>query len=76
MFGKQSCAQTFWPRVRRQRRSQDGGVVFPTSRVGEAEEVAGAVLFLASDEAAFITGSDLSVDGGQLAGPADYPSEG
>ena len=33
-------------------------------RMGEADEVAKAMLFLASDEASFITGIDLFVDGG------------
>lgn len=41
----------------------------PLGRVGEPEEVARAVLFLASDEAAFITGVALPVDGGFDAGP-------
>ena len=36
----------------------------PLQRVGEAEEIAYAVAFLASDEAAFITGAVLPVDGG------------
>ncbi|MEH3107014.1 MAG: SDR family oxidoreductase [Sphingomonas fennica] len=36
----------------------------PMHRMGEAEEVARAVLFLASPEASFITGIDLFVDGG------------
>jgi NAD(P)-dependent dehydrogenase (short-subunit alcohol dehydrogenase family) len=33
-------------------------------RLGEAVEVAAAILFLLSDDAAFITASDLAVDGG------------
>lgn len=36
-------------------------------RFGIAEEVAGAVLYLASDEASFVTGTTLPVDGGWLA---------
>ncbi|RKF23312.1 SDR family oxidoreductase [Altericroceibacterium spongiae] len=38
----------------------------PMGRMGKAEEVARAVLFLASDEASFITGANLCVDGGAL----------
>ncbi|MFN3685901.1 acetoacetyl-CoA reductase [Salinarimonas sp.] len=37
----------------------------PVGRLGEAEEIARAVAFLASDEAGFITGSTLSINGGQ-----------
>lgn len=36
----------------------------PLQRAGRAEDVAGAVAFLASDDAAYITGTVLSVDGG------------
>jgi len=36
----------------------------PMKRMGEPEEIAAAILFLASDEARFITGVDLFVDGG------------
>ena len=37
----------------------------PVGRLGEPEEIARAVVFLASDEAAFITGSTISANGGQ-----------
>jgi len=37
----------------------------PVGRLGEPEEVARTVVFLASDEAGFITGSTLSMNGGQ-----------
>jgi 3alpha(or 20beta)-hydroxysteroid dehydrogenase len=40
----------------------------PLARMGKPEEVAGAVLFFASDDASFCTGASLLVDGGRLAG--------
>jgi 3-oxoacyl-[acyl-carrier protein] reductase len=39
----------------------------PIGRTGTPEDVAGAFAFLASDDAAFVTGVALVVDGGQLA---------
>jgi NAD(P)-dependent dehydrogenase (short-subunit alcohol dehydrogenase family) len=39
----------------------------PVGRLGEPSEVANAILFLASDEASFVTGTILPVDGGYLA---------
>jgi NAD(P)-dependent dehydrogenase (short-subunit alcohol dehydrogenase family) len=36
----------------------------PLGRFGKPEEIAYAVRFLASDEAAFITGAEIRVDGG------------
>ncbi|WP_445504720.1 SDR family NAD(P)-dependent oxidoreductase [Microvirga sp. G4-2] len=40
----------------------------PMSRLGRPEDVASAALFLASDEATYITGENLLVDGGWMAG--------
>lgn len=45
---------------KRQRRE----IHFPTGRFGEAVEQAQAVVFLASDEASFVNGHDMVVDGG------------
>lgn len=40
----------------------------PMGRVGETEELAGPLLLLASDAGSFMTGSTITVDGGQLCG--------
>ncbi len=42
----------------------------PMGRLGRTEEVARAAVWLCSDEASFVTGTVLSVDGGRLAGGA------
>ena len=39
----------------------------PLGRVGTAEDIAYGVLYLASDEASFVTGSELVIDGGAIA---------
>ena len=57
-----------------QRRQRDPDIFervakwYPLGRIGEPEDVAGAALFLASDEAAWISGVVLPVDGGLTAG--------
>lgn len=44
----------------RERRSQ----AVPVGRIGRPEDVAQAVLFLASERSAYISGQDITVDGG------------
>lgn len=41
--------------------------MIPLGRLGEPDDLAGAVLFLASDESRWVTGSTVTVDGGYLA---------
>lgn len=41
--------------------------VHPIGRIGEPREVAGAVLWLCSDEASFVTGHQMVIDGGLMA---------
>jgi NAD(P)-dependent dehydrogenase (short-subunit alcohol dehydrogenase family) len=48
----------------------------PAGRVGTADEVASVAAFLLGPEAAFITGSDLLMDGGVIALRAGRPSIG
>ncbi|ABM16681.1 MULTISPECIES: SDR family oxidoreductase [Mycolicibacterium] len=47
-------------------RPEAGGIPIPLGRKGEASDIAEAIAFLASDRAAWITGSNLIVDGGQI----------
>ena len=45
----------------------------PMQKMGSAEDVDNAILFLASDESKYITGIELTVDGGILAGASATP---
>jgi NAD(P)-dependent dehydrogenase (short-subunit alcohol dehydrogenase family) len=40
----------------------------PLGRIGEPDDIAEAVLFLVSESASFVTGAELTVDGGQVVG--------
>jgi NAD(P)-dependent dehydrogenase (short-subunit alcohol dehydrogenase family) len=45
----------------------------PLRRFGRVEEVAAVAVLLASDEAGYITGSEVNIDGGLMAGSAAAP---
>jgi NAD(P)-dependent dehydrogenase (short-subunit alcohol dehydrogenase family) len=70
-----NCVAPCWTRTRRLEKAIEKGVVSlaeiqkrcPMGRPAEPGDVAKAVLFLASDDASFITGITLPVDGGWLA---------
>lgn len=47
----------------------------PLKRFGSPDEVAAVAIMLASDEAAYITGTEINIDGGLLAGSAATPGE-
>jgi len=60
-------ATEMWDRVVGEEMSKQIISIVPTARVGASEEIAAAVLYLASDAAKFTTGTSLVVDGGLIA---------
>jgi 3alpha(or 20beta)-hydroxysteroid dehydrogenase len=43
--------------------------VYAVPRIGEPADIGAAVAYLASEDASFVTGADLAVDGGMVLGP-------
>ena len=70
-----NCVAPCWTRTHRLEKAFKKGIITlaeiqkrcPMGRPAEPEDVAKAILFLASDDASFITGITLPVDGGWLA---------
>ncbi len=50
------------------KRMEDIVKQYPLGRIGEPEDIANAILYLASDESSFVTGINLVLDGGLLYG--------
>ena len=48
--------------------------MLPMRRIGQPGDIASAVTFLLSDEASWITGCNINVDGGRLITSLTYPS--
>ena len=58
----------------RARRAAQVAADVPMGRMGTAEEVAEAIAWLASDAAAYVTGTEIVLDGGMQAGPVIRPA--
>ncbi len=52
------------------------GMAMPMRRIGQPAEVAAAAVWLCSNQASFITGTTLAIDGGKLAGAAPFNARG
>jgi NAD(P)-dependent dehydrogenase (short-subunit alcohol dehydrogenase family) len=55
------------------KRMEESAKLYPLGRVGESEDIANAILYLASDESSFVTGINLVLDGGFLNAPGSVP---
>jgi NAD(P)-dependent dehydrogenase (short-subunit alcohol dehydrogenase family) len=55
---------------------QELATTIPLNRLAEADELADAVMFLASNESTYLTGSEIVVDGGSTGSPLGAPAHG
>ena len=58
---------------RRRPSSQQMGSHVPMRRMGGVDDIAAAVAYLASDDASYVTGQEIVVDGGFLCAPVEQP---
>jgi NAD(P)-dependent dehydrogenase (short-subunit alcohol dehydrogenase family) len=58
-----------------ERYRQAAAAAMPMRRIGQASEVADAVVFLSSERSSFVTGTVLAVDGGKLAGTPTFQAQ-
>lgn len=65
--GPTDTDMSLWPGETEAGRADRLGAVIPLGRVGAVDEIAAAVLWLASEEATFVVGHDLVLDGGATA---------
>ena len=60
--------------AKREERIKAMTTAIPLGRFGETQEIAAVAVLLGSDEATFMTGAELNVDGGILAGSSALPA--
>jgi NAD(P)-dependent dehydrogenase (short-subunit alcohol dehydrogenase family) len=56
------------PDIQRWLENADWSRLVPAGRIGTADDLTGAAIFLASSESTYVTGATILVDGGALAG--------
>ena len=66
--GDMPDAGSDWARRRLEETRKLTASVTPLGRAGAPNDIASGVLYLASDESSFVTGTELIIDGGVLAG--------